>query len=198
MKALRYDAQRARPVRASAGRSPESQDMLRKQLLVAALLATAFFVGATAHADSAQPSATDVAAFRNYTLTTSFLEKWKAVAEDPKAPQCNLTTLTLHGKSLDAMVREYDQRPGVHASLESHGLTAREVILATSTLTAAGIQDVREKHPGIAAQGISAQSVSAANMAFYRAHHDELHQLMQRIAQQRLHAEGGKGTVCPD
>jgi len=174
--------------------------MLRKRLLVAALSATAFFVGAnmSARADAEQPSAADLAAFRNYSLTTSFLQKWEAVAQDPKAPQCNLTTLTLHAKALDALVREYDQRPGVHASLESHGLTAREVILATSTLTAAAIQDMREKHPGIAAQGISAQPVSAANMAFYRAHHDELHQIMQRVAQQRLRAEGGKGSVCPE
>jgi hypothetical protein len=144
-----------------------------------------------------QPSAADLAAFRNYTLTTGFLDKWKAIAQDPKAPQCNLTTLTLHANTLDGMTREYDARPGIHGYLASHGLTAREVILALSTLTAAGIQDLRETHPELA-QGSTNQPVSAANMAFYREHRDELHQFMQRLAQQRLHAAGGKGPACPE
>lgn len=168
--------------------------MLPNRYLAAALLAAtlAFASLSPARADSNQPSAADLAAFRSYTLTSGFLDKWKAIAADPKAPQCNLTTLTLHEKSLDGMVREYDARPGVHAYLASRGLTAREVILATSTMTAAAIQDVREKHPELAQGMTTRQPVSAANMAFYREHRDELHQFMQRIAQQRLHENGGK------
>jgi hypothetical protein len=172
--------------------------MLPNRSLAAAALAAVLTLLFTAPAGAAsQPSAADLAAFRNYTLTTGFLDKWKAIAQDPKAPQCNLTTLTLHSSTLDGMTREYDARPGIHAYLASHGLTAREVILALSTLTAAGVQDLREKHPELA-QGSTNQPVSAANMAFYRAHRDELHQFMQRLAQQRLHANGGTGTACPE
>ncbi len=172
--------------------------MLLNRSLAVAILATALTLGSTTPARAAdQLSAADLAAFRNYTLTTGFLDKWKAINEDPKAPQCNLTTLTLHAKTLDGMVREYDARPGMHAYLASHGLTAREVVLALSNLTAAGIQDLREKHPGIA-QGTTSLPVSAANMAFYRQHGDELHQFMQHLAQQRLHANGGVGTACPE
>src|SRR4051794_37662297 len=78
----------------------EARDMRVTPQFSAVLLLATFVIVFTSpvRADTEQASPADVAAVRSYTLTSGFLEKWKAVAEDPKAPACNLTTLTLRSE----------------------------------------------------------------------------------------------------
>lgn len=160
-------------------------------------LALAVSPGAAAAPAAAaqQPSATDIAGFRNYTLTTGFLDKWKAIAADQKAPKCELALLNMRSSSLDQAIAEYDARPGVHTYLVRHGLTAREMFLGSTMLTAAAMQEIQRKAPNLV-HGKVTLMVSPANTAFYQAHQPEIHQFMQKLGRQQLHRDGGKLPDC--
>lgn len=143
----------------------------------------------------AQHPAADIAAMHDYILTTGFLDKWKAIAQDSGAPKCSLMTLNLHGDSLDQNIADYDARPGNHAYLASHGLTAREMILGTWTLAAAGMREVQRARPGIV-KGNANRLVSVENMAFYQSHKDEIHEFMRKLGMQQLQRDGVKLPDC--
>lgn len=143
----------------------------------------------------AEHSAADIATVHDYTLTSSFLDKWEAISKDPNAPACTLMTLNLHGDSLSEAISEYDARPGNHNYLASHGLTSRDMILGTSALAAAAMQEMQAKHPEFV-KGNAARLVSPQNMAFYQGHKDEIHSLMQKVGKARLSQNGGKLPDC--
>lgn len=69
---------------------------------------------------------------------------------------------------LDQTVASFDAQSGVHAALARHGLSARELLLGTITLT------------------------SAANMAFYRKHETQILQHQLKYGMAAFHAHGGK------
>jgi len=170
-------------------------DRLIAALIVAATFAAFFNSPVRAEADEFSPE--DLALIKNYTLTTDFLAKWKAMNQDPQVVPCNLDALTLNAETVDERAREYDARPGVHASLAAHGLTAREVVLATTSLAVAGLQVVRERYSWLPDDEEDPLPVSAANVQFYREHDAELRQLKQ-MTRQRSRENRGKGVRCPE
>ena len=163
-------------------------------LIVAATFAAVFSSSAHAEADEFSPA--DLALIKNYTLTAEFLSKWKAMNQDPQVLPCNLDALTLNAETVDERAKEYDARPGVHASLEAHGLTAREVVLATTSLAVAGLQVVRERYSWLPDDGEDPLPVSAANVQFHREHDAELREIKQ-LTRQRSRENRGKGVRCP-
>ena len=173
--------------------------MRSHKLIVAGIFLVTFATGfnSSARAEADEFSAEDLALIKNYTLTTEFLEKWTAMNRDPEVAPCNLNALSLDAETIDERAKEYDARPGVHASLTTNGLTAREVVLATTSLAVTGLQVVREKYSWLADDKDDPLPVSAANVQFYRAHAAELSQLKD-IARQRSRESRGKGVRCPD
>lgn len=144
-----------------------------------------------ASAQPAQPSRADVQTLRDYSLTDGFLKKWETIMEDPNKPTCSLMTLTLHGNSLDERVAEYDARPGNHAYLSSHGMTSRDMVLGTTMMALAGMQEMSVNAPDMA-EGNTGIKVSAKNMAFHKTHKAEV----QRAMQKANAARGGKVPNC--
>ena len=180
--------------------------MSLNKLLPAALLCLILGAGVTAPAAAAPtgPSAADIAAMQNYTLTEGFLEKWKAIQKDGLKDPCNLSLISLMKdesapQSLDKTAAKYDAQPGVHAMLASHDITARDYLLGSTTLLAAGFQQMAIEHPEMVTKGyIKPQpwKVSAASMSVYRAHKDEIHQFMQTLGRQALKDNGGNLPSC--
>jgi len=114
--------------------------------IVAGLLLT---ISAAASATAAGPTAADVAAIKNFKLTTGFLHKWEAYEAIAAKHPCELSPFlvmnkTKHKKpqSLDEVAAEFDSQPGVHAALKKSGLTARELFLGMSALMGAAMEDV--------------------------------------------------------
>ena len=171
--------------------------------------ATALCVAAMAQPSVAvaQVSSADSATLQGFTLDDAFLGKWKAVQTDAAKDPCHLDAMrVLKGgmghngqpQSLSQMASAYDAQPGVHAMLASHGLTATEYMAGVITLFSAGVQQLAAQHPDMVKKGYisSASNVSPANMAYYNAHKDEIHQFSQQLAQQRLQQSGGKMPTC--
>jgi len=163
-------------------------------LFTSTMLTTALAFGSTATAQSAPQGDSAVP---EYTLTTDFVDKWEAVANDPSAPICNLMTMNLKSTTAQAAIAEYDARPGNHAYLASHGLSARDMVLGTATLAAAAMQEMQGQHPEMGA-GKPVRQVSAQNMAFYQSHKDGIHEVMQQAGKARMQRNGGKLPNCAE
>lgn len=171
-----------------------------------ALLACALALAAVPAVQAAPPQSADLAAFRDYTLNDGFLDKWRAIQQESVKDPCNLGMMSLmsgdenDSESLDRMAARYDAQPGVHAMLARHGLTARSYLLGALTLLSAGIQEVAQQHPEMVSKGYIQTNpgfaVSDANMAFYRQHKADIQQLMQKLGQEGLRANGGKLPDC--
>ena len=138
----------------------------------------------------------DMALIKSFTLTTDFLQKWKAMNQDTNVLGCNVYALNLTAETIEDRAKEYDARPGVHASLVSHNLTAREVVLGTTTLAVASLQMLREKFKWMASEDDAPMPVTEANVKFVRDHYDEVSQLDQLVRKNR-DARHPKGA-CPE
>lgn len=162
-------------------------------MLAATVFATALFVtcSPTVFARPAQPSRADLKTLHNYTLTEGFLNKWEAIMADPIKPTCSLMTINLQGNSLDQKISKYDARPGNHAYLASHGMTSREMVLGTTMMALADMQEMSNNAPDMV-EGNAGMQVSAQNMAFHRSHKDEVLKTMQKAST----ARGGKIPDC--
>lgn len=169
--------------------------LLRVIIMAACLGLT---VHGVAHAATGgQPPAADLAALRGVTLDATFLRKWLTIGVDPKAPRQAIDLLTLKQgdgpKSLDAMVATLSARPGAAAYLAQQGLTAREYVLGGTALMAAALDDMTALHPELAPEGApGAPATTPANLAFFRAHKNEIHQVMQAEGRRRLQADMAK------
>lgn len=159
----------------------------------------------SAHAGEAsqQLSAVDAAAFRNFTLTEEFLDKYMAVEADIAKDPCNLGPFeVMHmGKdkpefsSLDKAAAHWDAKPGVHDMLASHDMKAKQMMLGFVTLLGAAMQDLATKYPQMT-DGNSKLRISADNMAFFHAHQKEYMQHMRKVGRERMQANGGKMPSC--
>lgn len=163
-------------------------------LIFIATLAAGFSSQARAEAD--EFSAADLERIRSYTLSTDFLQKWTAMNQDPAVLPCNLDALSLRTATIEERATEYAARPGVQASLVTHGLTAREVVLATTNIAVAGLQALKERMSWLDDAEDEPLPVSAANVAFYRSHADDIRQV-RNIAKQRSRENRGKKSQCP-
>lgn len=167
-------------------------------LVLAVTAAVAF--APTAHAGKDSVSNADMAAVHDFKLDEAFLRRYMATGDEIAEHPCKLGLMGLlkgnsDTTSLDQMAAEYDARPGVHAMLARHDLTARQMILGVAALTQAAASDMARQHPGLAGDN-PAPSVSDANLRFYRAHKATLHHHMQKLAQRQLKADGGKLPSC--
>lgn len=160
-------------------------------------------VTVSAHA-APGPSAADIAAIKNFKLTTDFLHKWEAYEEDAAKHPCELSPIIamkpVDGKprTLDQIVAAFDAQPGVHAALAKEGLTAHEALVGMFTLMGATMQEMTERYPGMmkARHMGQAPMVSAENMAFYRKHEDELHRHQMKIGREEFKLNHGKFPAC--
>lgn len=158
---------------------------------LARCLALALCLAASAGATAASAGrAAERAALQGFTLSDAFLDKWVALQQDPSPAKCTLgRALMASAGSLDQSVARLEADPATRALLARHGLTAREAMLGSVTLTAAAMQDLRASHPQLGATGLP---VSAANMAFYHQHKQALQQTMQRLGREQLAHDGGR------
>ena len=103
-------------------------------------------------------------------------------------------------RSLDQSAALYESQPGAKALLAKNGLTAREYVVGGMTLLGAAVQQVATEHPEMVAKGYVKRdanvSVSPANMAFYRAHKDEMHAFSQKLGKEEMSRNGGKFPRC--
>jgi hypothetical protein len=176
-------------------------------LSTCAAAALALLVGAAPSARAAAPSA-GMAAVANFRLTDSFLKRDIAYVLDTSDDPCRyslmsaLVSMQSNQASLDQIVSRYDARPGVHAMLAKHGLTAREAVVGSFALMAANMQALSEspggKKLGVTTSGTPTPTMRA-NVAFYKAHSSELRQFHAKIgraARANLQKNGGKLPAC--
>jgi len=137
----------------------------------------------------------DMALIRSFTLTPDFLQKWKAMNQDTNVLGCNVYALDLTAETIEDRAREYDARPGVHASLVSHDLSAREVVLGTTTLAVASLQMLREKFKWLGSGEDAPMPVTEGNVKFVRDHYEEVSEL-DKLVRKNRDAKSPKGA-CP-
>lgn len=133
-----------------------------------------------------------MAALRDVRLSAEFLQRHMAAGDEIAKDRCRLGMIDLLTQSdwlpsIDQLANHYDPQPDVHAMLARRGITAREMVLGTMTLTGAPVEGLRKLHPE-AVQG-NGSVISASNVAFYDAHN-------QAIAQQQSQVNGGKSPAC--
>lgn len=165
--------------------------------LATLILATVFIAGfdSPAHAEAEEFSAEDLALIKSFPLTTDFLQKWTAVNQDTTVLSCNVYALNLTAETIDDRAKEYDARPGVHAVLANNGLTAREVVLGTTTLAVVGLQVLREKFKWLD-DDAEQLPVNETNVKFYWDHYEEIRKLDKMVQKHRV-AKRPKGADCP-
>ena len=153
----------------------------------AAALLCVFLALQTLPTRAAEPPAspaTDAAELSNFQLDQAFLRKWEALMDDPSAPRCNMMGLNLHNGTISGMTSRFAARPGVTATLARHGLTAHELVLGMSTLSAAYLADLRASHPRLLGSQGGAQ-IGDANMAFYHRHKGEIAPYVAKAAKRQ-------------
>lgn len=158
---------------------------------------------ASSNSPPSGPAAADMAALQNFRLTDDFIARYEAYEEDAAKKPCELSPITaLSGddaqeRSLDQTVAAFKAQPGVDATLQRHGLTARETILGMMTLMRAAMQELAQRRPDMVEKGEGSMgAISPANMAVYDRHKDELHQHQRQLAREQLKANGGKLPAC--
>jgi hypothetical protein len=113
-------------------------------------------------------SPADKALVRNYTLTEAAVAKANAIERDAGAHHVDLKIFNGNTQSIDAAATQLDARPGAHALLAAHGLSARELVLA-ALATAGAMMTVRLAGTPYASKLDSSQ-VNTANVQFVRQH----------------------------
>lgn len=171
-------------------------------LLLGLALTPSAHAGQADHPDH-PVSAADAAAFRNFQLSDDFLDKFLAVQDEIAADPCKLGMIDLmkdkhENMSLSEAAARWDAKPGVHAMLASHDITARQMLLGVGTLMSAAMQDLAATHPKMAARmHHEGPKVSDANMAFYKAHKAAIREHSRARAKKMMQAHGGKLTLPP-
>jgi hypothetical protein len=156
---------------------------------------------------SAAVTPADASAFGNFHLTSSLLKSYEGYALETAKDPCRygilmaLSGLDKHA-SLDQAAAHYDARPGVHAMLKKHGLTARKALLTATALMAASFEVLSEspkgKKLGMTSSGTRTPAMKD-NVAFYKAHQAKIKRFgakMHAAAKQNLRDNGGKLPEC--
>lgn len=143
----------------------------------------------------------DMRLVQNFRLTPEFWARYEAYQEDAAKDPCALDPAVALSqqttRSLDQAAAAFDARPGVHAALQRHQLTAREILLGMTVWLAAAAQDLAAKNPE-SARNDNVQTKIAMqpeNMAFYRQHKDEFHRHQMQLVQQ-MRQSGKSGLGC--
>lgn len=153
----------------------------KKIVIYAVLLATAALPAAVKAL-----SAADQQEIQRFTLTEDFLHRYEAVlsakqsGKNDGSEETSLAKASAIMSSLDAMTAEITKSPKNVVLLQLHGLTAREAVVGGLVLMRASMADSMLADPKMAKYVDTAKTPSAANMAFYRAHKEEIAQLMKK------------------
>jgi hypothetical protein len=122
---------------------------------------------------------------QKFTLTEDFLQRFGAANQEVQAKGLGVHPAQIQkqtsGKTptIDTFTTSIEQNPGELAILQRHGLTARQAVLGTIVLGSARLRDMQmTRDPELAKKMGPSKDVSPANMAFYQAHKDEIHQLL--------------------
>jgi hypothetical protein len=115
-------------------------------------------------------SPADKALVHSYTLTEATVAKAKAVERDAKAHHVDLKLFGSDSDNLsvDAAAAKLDARPGAHALLAAHDLSARELVL-TSLATAGALMTLQLANTPYASK-LDRSQVNSANVDFVRQH----------------------------
>ena len=149
--------------------------------------------------------AEDIADLQSFQLTDAFLTKYQAFQEDVAKDPCKLSPLLIMQRmqseqvGISEMAAAYDAQPGVHDVLAHNDLTAKTAILGMATLMGAAFQDLAAEHPDLVEDEGPSQDLiktSDANMAFYRAHKDELQAHQMKLGREQLERNHGKMPAC--
>lgn len=154
----------------------------------------------------AGPRDTDLRAILNFQLTPDFLSRYEAYEQQEVAQNpCALDPLlalqnAAEETTLEKTAAEYDAKPGAHAALQRHGLTARDVLLGMAVWIGAAAQDLAAQNPDLVKSGQIQLNpdfkISPANIAFYRQHKDEFRQHQMQLAQEQMKRHGGHLPEC--
>ncbi|SMF08770.1 hypothetical protein SAMN06265365_102155 [Tistlia consotensis] len=145
-----------------------------------ALAAALVMLAALALPAAAALSEQDQAAIRNYTLTTRYLSQVQALTRDAEAKGVKASLDAddfKKAKDLDALAAQLDAKPGVHALMAAHGLTAREYLVGALALYGAGMV---VKYGDDPQQGkyIDKSKANPKNVEFYKQHQKEIEAMM--------------------
>lgn len=126
-------------------------------------------------------SPTDEQEVQSFKLSEDFLHRYEAVAKQASgAEKVSLNPTAAALKSLDALTGEITKSsPNAVTLVRQHGLTVREALVGSIVLMRAGMADSMLANPQMAKYVDKAKMPSAANMAFYRAHKEEIGQAMK-------------------
>lgn len=149
-------------------------------------------------------TAADNQEIQRFTLSESFLQRYAAAAADARQQEAHMpdpgdnsngdtapdpdsnsnsdadSNDTPHDfmASLDSMTAEISRSPAKLATLQRHGLGAREAAVGGLVLMRARLADEKVADPHMANYVGPGKTPNAANMAFYRAHKAEIAKIM--------------------
>lgn len=153
----------------------------RRPLRIAGLLAALLLPLGLALPAAAALTAEDQAEVRAYELTTDYLAQVEALTEDARAQGVRASLEPedfREAENLDALAARLDAKPGVHALLAEHDLSAREYLVGALALFGAALVARYGDDPEKAA-AIDESKVNPEQVAFYEAHRERIEALMQ-------------------
>ncbi|HEY3930141.1 MAG TPA: hypothetical protein VGL89_17345 [Candidatus Koribacter sp.] len=153
--------------------------MFTKKFRAAALMALVMAVPALAQKGSDDLSPEDTAAIHDYVLTMARVKVYQAASQDYEkgqhdpAMEAESKKVEANDVSLMSKVKMVETScPRMNAWIKAHGMTAREFVVLPMTLMTAGLAQV-----AINQGGKPPAWVNPANIAFVKAHKDELDKL---------------------
>jgi hypothetical protein len=163
---------------------------------IAELLLAALLTSSAAFANGYSPAQVvpEITTVKNFKLTDTFLQKWKAYHDEVAMRPCELSPVIVFSKqeneslTLGQSIAVFNAEPAVHAALTKVGLNAREAVLGMVLMMSASAEDSGlDQSTGI---------VSPENLAFFRRHKDEWQQHQKKVEQEMMKQNGGQLPDC--
>jgi hypothetical protein len=154
---------------------------------------------------AAQPHEADLRAIQNFKLTPAFFTNYQAYEREVVQNPCALDPMLAlqqagEQSSLEQTAASFDAQPGVHAALQRHNLTAREVLLGMAVWVGAAAQDLAAQNPDMVKRGEIQLNpdfkISPESLAFYRQHKEEFRQHQMQLSKEQMQRNGGKLPDC--
>lgn len=154
---------------------------------------------------AAETHEADLRAIQNFKLTPAFLSNYEAYEREVVQNPCALDPMLAlqqagEQSSLEQTAASFDAKPGVHAALQRHNLTAREVLLGMAVWVGAAAHELAAQNPDMVKSGELQLNpdfkVSPENVAFYRQHKEEFRQHQMQLSKEQMRRNGGHLPDC--
>ena len=131
----------------------------------------------------------DQAEIQQFSLSDAFIKKYLVLAAEGRAhPQDRVLSdpkeIAKATASLDALAAKASENPEAVAAIKRQGLTPREYLVGMFVIMRAAMADYTMSNPSMARYADPSKQPSAASMAVYRAHKEEIMKAAQQGAAQ--------------